>query len=133
MELSKQGIGFLLLAVLGIAYLRKDRALADSYQKRVEDNNRLAAVIEATNAAAKALEVTSENRSKVIEAVGESTRAAAEAIRAQNIATEQARSVLDQNKELLVRMNTQMQYIQRALDRLAPSEGKRASDTKAVR
>lgn len=116
-ELGKQGIGFVLLAILGIAYLKKDRALADAYQKRVDDNMKIAAIIEATNTAYRALEQTSENRSKAIEAIGELARAGTEALRIQTGILEQVRATADTNKEALLRLNTQLQHLQRSLDR----------------
>lgn len=116
-ELGKQGIGFVLLAILGIAYLKKDRALADAYQKRVDDNMKIAAIIEATNTAYRALEQTSENRSKAIEAIGELARAGTEALRIQTGILEQVRATADANKEALLRLNTQLQHLQRSLDR----------------
>ena len=116
-ELGKQGIGFVLLAILGVAYLRKDRALAEAYQKRVEDNHKLATVIEATNAASKALESASENRSRVIEAVGEITRAGTEALKLQAAIIDQVRSTVEHNKATLVRLTTQLQHLQRSIDR----------------
>lgn len=81
-ELAKQGILALLLGIMIYAFYRKDKALEESYSARISDTNKLAIIIEATNAASKALEVTSENRSRVIESVGESTKATALAISA---------------------------------------------------
>lgn len=117
-ELGKQGIGFVLLAILGLAYIKKDRALADAYQKRVEDNHKLATVIEATNAASRALEQTSENRSKVIEAVGELSRAGTDAIKLQTGAIEQIRASVEVNKTTLARVASQISQIQRSLEKL---------------
>lgn len=117
-ELGKQGIGFVLLAILGLAYIKKDRALADAYQKRVEDNHKLATVIEATNAASRALEQTSENRSKVIEAVGELSRAGTDAIKLQTGAIEQIRASVEANKTTLAKATSQISQIQRSLEKL---------------
>ena len=97
LELAKEGILALLLAVALIAYFRKDSALAASYEKRIEDNNKLAAVIESTNARGKALEITSENRSKVIESVGEATRATADAIRSQASNLDHLKATVERN------------------------------------
>lgn len=118
MELGRQGIGFLLLAVLAIAYVRKDKALADAYQKRVDDNNRLATVIEATNAAARALEHTSSQRGHILETIGETTQAVAEAMRAQTLSLEQGKAIAESNRSALVGLTTQVQHLQRSVEKL---------------
>jgi hypothetical protein len=122
MELGKQGIGYLLLAVLAIAYIRKDKALADAYQKRVEDNNRLATVIEATNAAARALEHTSSQRGHILETIGETTQAVAEAMRAQTISLEQGKAIADTNRSALVGLTAQVHQLQRAVEKLGDDQ-----------
>ena len=122
MELGKQGIGYLLLAVLAIAYIRKDKALADAYQKRVDDNNRLAVVIEATNAAARALEQTSAQRGHILETIGETTQAVAEAMRAQTISLEQGKAIADTNRSALVGLTAQIQHLQRSVEKLGDDQ-----------
>jgi uncharacterized phage infection (PIP) family protein YhgE len=99
LELIKQGALGTMLVLALLALYRKDKAVTDAYDKRVEDNNKLATVIEATNAAARALEVTSENRSRVIESVGEATRATADAVKSQAAILEQLRSVVEKTNQ----------------------------------
>jgi hypothetical protein len=128
-ELSKQGIGFLLLVILGYAYLNKDKALTEAYQKRVDDNNRLATVIEATNAASRALEVTSENRSRVIESVGESTRAAAEAIKSQAAILDQVRASTEYNRAMLTQLATQIQQLHNNIEEVLDTDRRATKGT----
>jgi hypothetical protein len=80
-ELLKGSPWAALVAIIGYLYHRKDMALMQSYLKRIEDNAKVATVIEATNTASRALEQTSENRSRVLESFGEATRASTEAIK----------------------------------------------------
>lgn len=97
LELLKQGGLTAVLAIVLFALYKKDQALTSVHEKRIADNNRLATVIEATNTASRALEVTSENRSRVIESVGEATRATADAIRSQAAILDQVRQTITQN------------------------------------
>lgn len=100
-ELARSGLLGILLALAIWELSKKDKALADAYQKRVEDVNRLSVVIEATNTASRALETTSENRSRVIESIGEATRATAEAIKSQAIILDQVRQTAEKNNHAL--------------------------------
>jgi methyl-accepting chemotaxis protein len=130
-ELSRQGIGFLLMAIVTIAYLRKDKSLTEAYQKRVDDNNRLAVVIEATNTASRALEQSSAQRSRIIETIGETTQAMAEAIRGLSISLEQGKQIADSNRQQLAQLREQLVAMQRSMDKL--SEECRGSGQRAFK
>jgi methyl-accepting chemotaxis protein len=114
-ELARQGILGIILCLAIIWLWRKDTQLFDSYQKRVEDNNKLATVIEETNTRAKALEYASENRSRVIESIGEATRATAEAIKTQATAIEQVRVTVDKNNDKLFNLCEDIEELKREL------------------
>lgn len=114
-ELARQGVLGILLALLIYAYYRKDKALADAYQKRVDDNNRLALVIEATNTASRALETTSENRSRVIESMGEATRATADALRSQAEIVDKVRSNVEKNSDRISQIHDQLERMREEL------------------
>jgi len=130
MELGRQGIGFLLLGIMAFAYFRKDKALSEAYQKRVDDNNRLAVVIEATNAAAKALEQTSTHRGNIIVAIGETTQAMAESLRALSHSLEQGKAIAEANRTALTQLTLQIQSMHRDIGQLG--EDHRAAE-KATR
>jgi hypothetical protein len=118
-ELSRQGLGYLLLVVVTIAYLRKDHALSEAYQKRVDDNNRLAVVIEATNSASRALEANSAQRSRLIETIGETTQAVAEAVRGISMSLEHGKGIAEGNRQALIQNRDALVALQRSMDKLA--------------
>lgn len=117
-ELSRQGLGFLLAALMALAYFRKDKALTDSFDRRIEDNNRLASVIEATNAASKSLELASSQRTVVIEKVGETTQAVADAIRSLSASLDAGKATAESNRMALVQVLAQLHSLERAIQKL---------------
>lgn len=114
-ELARQGVLGILLALLIYAFYRKDKALAEAYQKRVDDNNRLATVIEATNTASRALELTSENRSRVIETIGEATRASTDAIKTQSTILDQVRRYTESNGDKIALLREDLEQLRQEL------------------
>ena len=118
-ELSRQGLGFLIAAVMALAYLRKDKALSDSFDRRIEDNNKLAAVIEATNAASRAMESASSQRTMVIDKVGETTQAAADAIRSLSASLDAGKATAEANRMALVQVIAHLHTLERAISKLS--------------
>lgn len=115
-ELARQGILGILLGLAVVWLWRKDLQLFDAYQKRVDDNNRLATVIEETNTRAKARESISENHSRVLESIGEATKATAEAIKAQASAIDHVRNTVDFNNDRLSNLSEEIEEIKRELN-----------------
>ena len=118
-ELSRQGVGYLLLVIVGAAYVRKDKALSEAYQKRVDDNNRLAIVIEATNTASRALEASSAQRSRIIETIGTTTQTVAEAVKGIAVSLEQGKAIGEANRQFLTQNREALVDLQRSMDKLS--------------
>jgi hypothetical protein len=112
-ELAKNGLLAVLLALVGILYFRKDKNLEVLYEKRVEDNAKIITVVQATNTGYRALEVASENRSRVIDSVGEAVRVMAEAVRSQATTSEQVRYKVERNEAALDRIEKAIEELKR--------------------
>jgi methyl-accepting chemotaxis protein len=76
-------------------------------------------VIEATNTASRALEQSSAQRSRIIETIGETTQAMAEAIRGLSISLEQGKQIADSNRQQLAQLREQLVAMQRSMDKLS--------------
>jgi F0F1-type ATP synthase membrane subunit b/b' len=96
-KLAEYGLLALILAIVMFAYWRKDSELVQSYKDRIADNSALIKAIEATNTTYRALEATSENRTRVIDATAEATRGTADAVKAQAEILNEVRRGVERN------------------------------------
>ena len=83
LKLAEYGPVALFLAIVLWAYWKKDQELTQSYKDRIADNTATMKAIEATNTTYRALEATSESRTRVIDATADATRGTADAVKAQ--------------------------------------------------
>jgi len=116
LELGKNGLLAVLLIIVGFMYFRKDKTLFDLYEKRVQDTAKIITVIEATNAGYRALEVASENRSRVIDSVGEAVHTMAEAVKNQGSGLDQIRNRAERNSDYLERLERSFAELRREID-----------------
>lgn len=96
-KLAEYGLLALILAIVMYAYWKKDGELIQSYKDRIADNTAMIKAIEATNTTYRALEATSENRTRVIDATAEATKGTADAVKAQAEILNEVRRGVERN------------------------------------
>lgn len=112
-ELAKQGTLAVLLGLAIYFYHKKDLALVESYRERIGDNAKVATVIEATNTAYRALEQTSDNRSRVLDHLGEATRASTEAVKQLSATLDSVRQNGERNAQVVLLIHNNLEAARR--------------------